>query len=145
MCTVVASFFCIVYRGNILTCVFVCVSSSCSAWQFFDCDGVRKKSDRTHTRINSSYPRTRGRPAGGGGGGSLTIRLCYAPRVQKSVERGRKGSVSRYTASSTFLLKKVFFPSLSPFRGPISQSRFRGVFDPFRHLVVGIIWKIDHQ
>ena len=83
---------------------------------------------------------------GGGGGGVTHHTTCYAPRVQK---KRRKGSVFRYTASKGVLdvspEKGVFFSSLSPFRGPISQSRFRGVLTPFDILVVGIIWKIDHQ
>ena len=53
-------------------------------------------------------------------------------RVQK---KRRKGSVFRYTASKGVVdvspEKGVFFSSLSPFRGPISQSRFRGVLTPF--------------
>ena len=61
-------------------------------------------------------------------------------RVQK---KRRKGSVFRYTASKGVVdvspEKGVFFSSLSPFRGPISQSRFRGVLTPFDILVVGII------
>ena len=51
---------------------------------------------------------------------------CYAPASKK---KRRKGSVFRHTASSdvvdVFPEKGVFFSSLSPFRGPISQSRFR--------------------
>ena len=84
-------------------------------------------------------------PPGGGGGGHSPYDLLRT-RVHK---KRRKGSVFRYTASKGVVdvspEKGVFFSSLSPFRGPISQSRFRGVLTPFDILVVGIIWKIDHQ
>ena len=68
---------------------------------------------------------------GGGGGGHSPYDLLRT-RVQK---KRRKGSVFRYTASKGVVdvspEKGVFFSSLSPFRGPISQSRFRGVLTPF--------------
>ena len=74
------------------------------------------------------------KPGGGGGGGSLTIRLATQVRTRVQKKR-RKGSVFRYTASKGVVdvspEKGVFFSSLSPFRGPISQSRFRGVLTPF--------------
>ena len=64
-------------------------------------------------------------PRGGGGGGHSPYDLLRT-RVQK---KRRKGSVFRHTASSgvvdVFPEKGVFFSSLSPFRGPISQGRFR--------------------
>ena len=53
-------------------------------------------------------------------------------RVQKKRRKGSVLDIRRRKASSTFLLKKgCFFSSLSPFRGPISQSRFRGVLTSF--------------
>ena len=62
-------------------------------------------------------------PRGGGGGGVTHHTTCYAPAFKKSVERG---SVFRYTASKGVVdvspEKGVCFSSLSPFRGPISQS-----------------------